>query len=115
MTGLLTRQRKFFLVAVVIGFIIGSIGLKWPTVALKIMLGIIGLPLAIALLIGLALLLFPLTRIFGNKITNALGWDLNDHYDEVHDVANWAVGALCYAGPFIFYWAGTLIWWLIRR
>lgn len=104
--SVLKKQRKFLLV---LGCIFGVVGLMipfWPLVALKIAIGLIGVPITLALLLGLFALLFPGAWDLGLWIGEKFNWDVRD----TDDFIPWLVGTLAYSIPFIAYGIGAVVY-----
>jgi hypothetical protein len=109
------KRNKILLVLGVVVAIIGCIALRWPLVAFKLSLGLVGIPTAIALFVGVCYVLFPLTYRFGSWINNKLGMDIEDIDRGPGGCFRWLLGIVAYTFPFIFYGAGILIFNMFFR
>jgi hypothetical protein len=103
------NQRKIFLVLGLIMFLIACVIPFSKKVALKLVLGLIGIPTCFILIVVAGFLLFPMTYRLGKWFSDKIEIDLP--HDEVgRAIVGWLLGLFVYSFPFIFYGVGALIY-----
>lgn len=109
------NQKRLVILIGVLALLIAMIAPFHPMIALKLTLGLIGLPLFCTIVIGALWVIFPGTYKVGSWLNKHIGLELADIDEGPSGLWRWVLGMFLYTFPFIFYVVGGFIFEFISQ